>query len=218
MKFDILTIFPKIFDSYINESIIKRALEQRKIFINIHNIRDFTTDKHKQVDDKPYGGGEGMIMKIEPIYNTLQSIKKQKNHKIILMSPQGKLWTQYKAKQYSKNFEQLIIICGRYEGIDARIKYFIDEEISIGKYILTGGELGALVLIDSITRLLPGVLGNEQSIVKETFYKTNYKKYPQYTRPEIFIVNNKKYKVPKVLLSGDHKKIQEWREKHSSTK
>ncbi len=218
MKFHLLTIFPDIFDSYLNESILKRAHDKKAAEYKIHNLRDWTTDKHKTVDDAPYGGGAGMLMKIEPLYKALEAIKKMskkanpKKRKIILMSASGKKWTQALAQKYSK-LDELILICGRYEGADARIRKFIDEEISIGDYVLTGGELPALTIIDSITRLLAGVLGNSQSIVEESHSESGTLEYPQYTRPEVFIAGGKKYPVPKILLSGDHKKIEEWREK-----
>ena len=223
MKFHLLSIFPDIFDSYINESILKRAQEKKIIKFKIHNLRDWTNDKHKSVDDAPYGGGAGMLMKIEPLYKALTAIKKldkkikPAKRKILLMSAAGKNWNQALAKKYSK-LDELIFICGRYEGVDARLKNFIDEEISVGDYVLTGGELPALTIIDSITRLLPGVLGNKESIIEESHSEDGVTEYPQYTRPEIFKVGTKKYVVPKILLSGDHKKIKEWQKKNQKTK
>src|SRR5680860_1914261 len=160
MTFHIITIFPNIFDSYFNESILKRALKNNLIDIKIHNLRDYTSDKHKTVDDSPFGGGAGMVMKIEPLYKALKSIKskvKSQNTKTILLSAKGKTWNQKMAKTHSK-LDNIILICGRYEGVDERITKFIDEEISIGDYVLTGGEIGAMTIIDSITRLLPGAL------------------------------------------------------------
>lgn len=218
MTFHLLTIFPNIFDSYLNESILKRAQKKKAAEFKIHNLRDWTNDKHKTVDDAPYGGGAGMLMKIEPLYKALEDIKKlnkkigPKKKKIILLSAGGQKWTQALAQKYSK-LDEIILICGRYEGVDARIKKFIDEEISVGDYVLTGGELPALTIIDSVTRLLPGVLGNNQSIIEESHCESGLLEYPQYTRPEIFIAKGKKYPVPKILLSGDHKKIKAWREK-----
>jgi tRNA (guanine37-N1)-methyltransferase len=215
MKFHLITIFPKIFDSYINEGILKRAQNKKIISFKIHNLRDWTNDKHRSVDDAPYGGGAGMLMKIEPLYRALKEIKKSgrniapKNKKIILLSASGKKWNQSLAKKYTK-LKEIIFICGRYEGVDARIKNFIDEEISIGDYVLTGGELPALTIIDSITRLLPGVLGNENSALEESHSETGVLEYPQYTRPEIFKVGSKKYVVPEILLQGDPKKIKAW--------
>jgi tRNA (guanine37-N1)-methyltransferase len=223
MKFHLLTIFPAIFDSYLNESILKRAQEKKLIKVKIHNLRDWTSDKHKTVDDAPYGGGAGMLMKIEPLYKALQDIKKLDKkikvgkRKIILLSASGKKWGQALAQKYSK-LEEIIFICGRYEGIDARIKKFVDEEISVGDYVLTGGELPALTIIDSITRLLPGALGNRESIIEESHSQDGLMEYPQYTRPEVFLAGRKKYAVPKILLSGDHKKIKEWRNKQQKYK
>ena len=228
MIFNIITIFPEIFNSYFNESIIKRALKKEKIKIKIINLRDFAIDKHKTVDDTPYGGGAGMLMKVDVLYRAIQDIsnkiqdtKNKKPHfakatrgkqesKIILLSAKGDKWNQQKAKEYSE-LNNITLICGRYEGVDERIVNFIDEEISIGDYVLTGGEIGAMVIVDSITRLLPGVLGNESSAKDESHSVPGELEYPQYTRPKIFIDNGKEYKVPDVLLSGNHKKIEEWR-------
>jgi tRNA (guanine37-N1)-methyltransferase len=230
MTFHIITIFPKIFDSYFNESIIKRAQEKRKIEIKVHDLRDWTTDKHKTVDDKPYGGGAGMVMKVEPIYRALRDIRRQttddRRQKTILLSAKGKTWNQQLAKKYSK-LDNVILICGRYEGVDERVKKFVDEEISIGDYVLTGGEIGAMAIVDSITRLLPGVLGNADSLDTESHSKPGVLEYPQYTRPEVFeapvlppfvkgvrgIEKVKKLKVPKVLLSGNHSEVGKWRKK-----
>ena len=220
MKFHLLTIFPEIFDSYLNESILKRASEKKIVKFKVHNLRDYTNDKHKTVDDTPYGGGAGMLMKIEPLYKAITAIKKlnkkvkPSKRKVILMAASGKTWNQALAQKYAK-LEEVIFICGRYEGVDARIKNFIDEEISVGDYVLTGGELPALTIIDSITRLIPGVLGNKESIVEESHSAEGINEYPQYTRPEIFKVGAKKYPIPKILLSGNHKNIKEWREKNS---
>jgi tRNA (guanine37-N1)-methyltransferase len=217
-KFKIITIFPEILNSYYNESIIKRACDKKIIGIENYNLRDWTTDNHKTVDDTPYGGGAGMLMKIEPLYKALQAIKKggnSKKRKIVLMAASGTTWTQKKAKEYTK-LDETIIICGRYEGVDARIKEFIDEEISIGDYVLTGGELGAAVMIDSISRLLPGVLGNNDSAIEESHSEEGVMEYPQYTRPEIFKVGKKSFPVPRVLLEGNHKLINEWRKKEQN--
>jgi len=218
MNFHLITIFPDIFNSYLKESILKRAHDKKNINVNIHNLRNWTTDKHKTVDDTPYGGGAGMLMKVEPLYRAIQDIKKinkkikSNKRKIILLSPAGKIWNQNLARKYSK-LDELIFVCGRYEGIDARLKKFVDEEISIGNYVLTGGELPALIMIDSITRLLPGVLGNQESIIEESYSQDGLTEYPQYTRPEIFIAQKKRYPVPKVLLSGNHQAIKAWRQK-----
>ncbi|MFH0840381.1 MAG: tRNA (guanosine(37)-N1)-methyltransferase TrmD [bacterium] len=224
MKFQIITIFPNILQSYFNESLLKRAQENKIIEIKNHDLRKWTTDNHKTVDDTPTGGGPGMIMKIEPLYKAIQEITKTKivekvmgiikprKKKIVLLSAKGKTWNQALAKEYSK-LDELILICGRYEGVDERIKEFIDEEISIGDYVMTGGELGAAVIIDSITRLIPGVLGNEQSSEDESHSEPGILEYPQYTKPEVFVADGKEYKTPDVLMSGNHQKIREWREK-----
>ncbi len=221
MKFDILTIFPNIFDSYFNESIIKRAQKEKIIKIKIHNIRDNTTDSHRTVDDTPYGGGPGMLMKIEPIYKTLKKIKLSKNSKIILFTPTGEKYNQKLAKEFSK-LDQIVMINGHYEGIDSRIDEFIDKKISIGDYVLTNGNIPAMILVDSITRLLPGVLGNEESFKQDSFYDNNDTEYPQYTKPEIFKFkkNGKtiELKIPEILKSGNHKLIKDWQEKNKTKK
>lgn len=220
MKFNIITIFPKIFDSYFSESIIKRAQEGGHVSIQIDNLRDFATDKHKTVDDTPYGGGAGMVMKVEPIHRAVGSIisnskiSKPNNTRIILFSAKGRRYTQQDAVRLSK-YENIIMICGRYEGIDERVLQNIaDEEISIGDFVLTGGEIPAMAVVDSITRLIPGVLGNLQSIEIESHSEDGYLEYPQYTKPEEFLT----WKVPNVLLSGDHKKINQWRENNAKRK
>lgn len=222
MKFQLLSIFPEILDSYLNDSIIKRALDKKIIKIEKFNPRAWTHDRHRSVDDTPYGGGAGMLMKMEPLYAALKDINKKsrvdKNkRKIVLLSASGKTWNQKLAKQYSK-LDEVLFICGRYEGVDARIKKFIDVELSIGDYVLTGGELPALVIIDSITRLLPGVLGNADSICEESHSEENVLEYPQYTRPAVFEADGKKLKVPSVLLEGNHAKIKAWREKQQKHK
>ena len=221
MTFHILTIFPDIFDSYFSESIIKRAQSNKLINIITYDLRDWSTDKHKTVDDTPFGGGAGMLMKIEPLYDAIKDIKsginsENSNIRTILLSAKGKTWTQQKAQKYSKEYSDIILICGRYEGVDERILNFIDEEISIGNYVLTGGEISACVLVDSLTRLLPGALGNNESSVEESHSIEGTLEYPHYTRPEIFAdKDGKEYTVPKILLSGNHAKIKEWREKQS---
>ncbi len=215
MKFDILTIFPKIFEAYFKESLIAKAQDKGLVNINIHDLRDFTEDKHKSVDDRPFGGGLGMVMKVGPIDRALKSIKKKKKKKIVLLSPRGKKFNQKTATQFSK-LDQLILICGRYEGVDERVaKKIADEELSIGDYVLMGGELPAMVVIETVSRLIPGVIG-KPGLLKERITKSKgFIEYPQYTRPEAY--NPRKgteWKVPKVLLSGNHKKIEEWRKKH----
>jgi len=211
IHFDIVTIFPEVISAYTNSSIIKRAQEKELVKINIHNLRNWAKDKHKSVDDKPYGGGPGMLMKIEPIFNCLKDLKKE-NSIVILTSPKGEKLTQSKLKELSSNTNaHYIILCGHYEGFDQRIHdYLVDYEYSIGDYVLSGGELPALVLVDGITRLIPGVLGNEESLISETF-NSDIPDYPQYTKPEEF----NGWKVPDILLSGNHKEIKEWRENMS---
>ena len=207
MRFDILTIFPQLLDSPLEEGIIRRAAAAGKISVNIHNIRDFALDKHTMTDDRPFGGGEGMVMKPEPIVGALSSIEKIKPEgRVIFLSPQGETYTQETAERLATH-EHLILLCGRYEGVDERIRAnYVDEEISIGDFILTGGELAAMVLIDSVTRLLSGVLGCEDSAGNDTFSR-GLLKNPQYTRPRDY----EGYTVPEVLLSGDHAAIAEWR-------
>ncbi|MEF3691760.1 MAG: tRNA (guanosine(37)-N1)-methyltransferase TrmD [Candidatus Moraniibacteriota bacterium] len=269
MNFEVITIFPHIFDSYFNESILARAQKERLIKINIHNLRDYATDKHKTVDDTPYGGGAGMVLKVEPIFNCVEEIKKNlqfsvsngekikenekgdKKNRIILFSAKGKRYTQSDAQRLAE-YENLIFICGRYEGVDERVaQNIVDEEISIGEYVLTGGEIPAMTVIDSISRLLPGVLGNQESLSEESFndslqieekdsslqsaikvseteikrnskFKTCLpvgkvqnskfsKEYPHYTKPEEF----NGWRVPEVLLSGNHKEIEKWKKLNS---
>jgi len=231
MRFDIITIFPGAFQSYFKTSILARAQKKKLITIRVYNLRRWTTDKHKTVDDRPYGGGAGMVLKIEPIYKAVQSLKsKVKSQKskvgkpyVILFSAKGKVLTQEIVRKLAKK-KWLILICGHYEGIDERVaKYIADEEISIGEYVLTGGEIPALALVDAISRLVPGVLGKKESLREESFGRPGYKEYPQYTRPEVFwpqgtrrkAQGGKGWAVPKVLLSGNHKRISEWRRKHS---
>jgi len=221
MNFHIITIFPEIFNSYFNESILARAQKENIIKINIYNLRDYTDDKHKTVDDTPYGGGAGMILKIEPLVRAISDIKNKildnKKSKTILFSAKGNTWQQKKACTYSKLLD-LILICGRYEGVDERILEFIDEEVSIGDYVLTGGEIPAMAMVDSIARLLPGCLGNEISAQDESHTELGVLEYPQYTRPEIFEINNHKYQVPSILLSGNHAEIQKWRKANKRKK
>jgi len=210
LQFDILTIFPEIFASYFNESILKIAQKKKKIKINIHNIRDYSKNKHHKTDDTPYGGGPGMVMTIQPIADCLKAIKQKKRAKIFIMDPAGKMFNQKTAKQYSEKLDQIILICGRYEGFDERIYKLADGKISIGQYVLSGGELPAMVIVEAVSRMIPGVLGHAHSNQDETFSPDlDYIEYPQYTKPADF----KGAKVPKVLLSGNHKKILEWRKK-----
>ena len=208
MRFDILTIFPKMFAAYLGESILKRAQKKKLVYFHAHNLRDFTTDKHRTVDDRPYGGGVGMVMKVEPIFKALKALSPKGKRRVLLMSAKGKTFTQADAKRLSK-YRQVVIICPRYEGIDERVVDYVDEEVSIGNYVLTGGELPGTVVVDAVTRLLPGVLGKDQSSVDESHSDQGILEYPQYTRPEVF----KKKRVPKELLSGNHKHIAAWRKK-----
>jgi tRNA (guanine37-N1)-methyltransferase len=214
MQFHIVTIFPRILDSYLKESIVYRAQKSKIIEIFAHNLREYSNDKHGKVDDTPYGGGAGMVLRVQPIYDCVKKIKEQiinKNKtRVILFSAKGKKYTQRTAERLAK-FDNLILICGRYEGVDERVvKHIADEEISIGEYVLTGGELPALVLIDSITRLIPGVLGNDESAKNESHKKKNYKEHPQYSKPQEF----NGWQVPEALVSGNHNEIKKWREEN----
>ncbi|OMK74319.1 tRNA (Guanine-n(1)-)-methyltransferase [Clostridioides difficile] len=208
-----MTLFPEIFNSYMDESIMKRAVEKGIIEVHIYNIRDFSNNKHKKVDDYPFGGGAGMVMTPQPIYDTYKYIittHNINNPSVIYLTPKGKVYNQSMAKQMSLK-EDIILLCGHYEGIDERIiDLIVTDEISIGDYVLTGGELPALIMIDSISRLIPGVLNQEESFEEESF-KDNLLEYPHYTRPRDF----EGLKVPEVLLSGNHKKIDEWRREES---
>lgn len=208
-----MTLFPDIFNSYMNESIMKRAVEKGIIDVHIYNIRDFSNNKHKKVDDYPFGGGAGMVMTPQPIYDTYKHIIKTyniNNPRVIYLTPKGKVYNQSIVKEMSIE-EDIILLCGHYEGIDERIiDLIVTDEISIGDYVLTGGELPALIMIDSISRLIPGVLNQNESFEEESF-KDNLLEYPHYTRPREF----EELKVPEVLLSGNHKKIDEWRREES---
>ena len=203
MKIDILTLFPNMFENVFEESIIKRAITKKKVNINIYNIRDFTKDKHNNVDDTPYGGGAGMVLMCQPIFDAID-ILKTKDSKIILLTPSGHPYNQKYAYDLSQE-KHLIIICGHYEGFDERITSIVDLELSIGDYVLTGGEIPAMVLVDSITRLIPGVIKEESHI--EDSFNQNLLDYPTYTKPSEY----NGMKVPEVLLSGDHAKIDAWR-------
>jgi tRNA (guanine37-N1)-methyltransferase len=208
MKIDILTIFPEAFENALNFSMIKIAREKNKAEFGITNIRDFAADKHKTTDDVPFGGLEGMVMKLEPIVKAIESLKLKTESgktKIVLMSASGKKLTQKKLEEYAA-LDSLVLICGRYEGVDERVMAYADEEISIGDYVLSGGEFAALVVVEGIIRLLPGVLGNEESSKNESF-TTGILDYPHYTRPREW----NKMEVPEILVSGDHAKIKKWR-------
>ncbi|MDY0097130.1 MAG: tRNA (guanosine(37)-N1)-methyltransferase TrmD, partial [Candidatus Dojkabacteria bacterium] len=204
---------PEVITPYIESSIPKRAQEKGLVKIVVHNLRDWALDKHRSVDDTPYGGGPGMVMKVEPIFNCLKDLKKE-NSIVMLTSPKGEKLVQSKLKELSQSSDaHYIILCGHYEGFDQRIHdYLIEYEFSIGEYVLSGGELPALVLVDGITRLIPGVLGNQESLVSETF-NSDTPDFPQYTKPEEF----NGWKVPDVLLGGHHKKIEEWRKEKTSS-
>ena len=208
-----MTLFPEIFNSYMSESIMKRAVEKGIIEVNIYNIRDFSTNKHKKVDDYPFGGGAGMVMTPQPIYDTYKHIVDKfdiKEPRVIYLTPKGKVHSQNIASEMSA-YEDIILLCGHYEGIDQRIiDSIVTDEISIGDYVLTGGELPALILIDSISRLIPGVLNQNESFEEESF-KDNLLEYPHYTRPREFMG----MEVPEVLLSGNHKEIDDWRHEKS---
>ena len=248
LKFDIITLFPETVTPYLGASILGRAQKKRLVKISAHNLRRWTKDKHRTVDDRPFGGGAGMVMKVEPIFRTVKALQKSKiqnpktksipksKTRVVLMSASGKQFTERMAEQYAKKYDHIILICGRYEGVDARVaQYIADEEVSVGPYVLTGGELPALTIVDAVTRLIPGVIQKE-SLAEESFsFKEAPRRYaprgaqsrsrgfaagvigeyPQYTRPEVFYPNPKNmrkgWRVPKILLTGDHKKIAAWR-------
>jgi tRNA (guanine37-N1)-methyltransferase len=209
MRIDIITIFPKMFAPVLDESIIRRAQKSGRVKIRVRNLRGYTLDKHRKVDDRPFGGGSGMVMSPQPIFSAIEKIKSSQA-KVVLLTPQGKKLDQKLAKKLAAR-KHLILICGHYEGIDERVRQrLVDEEISIGDYVLTGGELPAMVLVDALVRLVPGVLGDKNSLNFESF-EDNLLEYPHYTRPADF----RGLKVPAILLSGDHKKIAEWRKKEA---
>ncbi len=213
LKFDILTIFPTMFHGVVNESIVKRAQEKKKVSIKIHDLRDWTHDNHRKVDDRPFGGGPGMVMMPEPIFDAIKDIKGKRKAHVILTCAGGQSFTQAKARQLAKK-KNIIFICGHYEGVDERVRQeLVDESLSIGDYVLTGGELPAMVMFDAVTRLLPGVLGKAESLQSESF-ENGLLEYPQYTRPAVF----KRKKVPAVLLSGNHKEIESWRREQALTR
>lgn len=212
MKFDILSLFPSTFTSYLGESILKRALENKLIEVQIHNIRDYSEDKHQKVDDTPYGGGAGMVMTCQPLFSCIEAIKEKNHGPVIFLTPHGEKFNQKKAESLSK-FTEIILLCGRYEGIDQRVRdKLVDEEISIGDFVLTGGELPAMMIVDAISRLIPGVLGHEESAHEDSFSEKlkGKKEYPHYTKPAEF----RDLKVPDVLLSGNHAQIETWRKEN----
>ena len=210
MRFDIITIFPEMFAPVLNESIIKRAQQKKRAAIRVHDLRAYTKDKHKKVDDRPFGGGPGMVMTPQPFFDAIKKIKGDRKAKVLLMSPSGKRLTQKLARDLAKQ-KNLILLCGHYEGVDERVRQkCVDESISIGDYVLTGGEIPAMVLIDCLTRLVPGVLGKEASLEDESF-EDGLLEYPHYTRP----ANFRGTKVPDVLLSGHHLAISKWRKEQA---
>ena len=213
MQFNILTIFPEVIEPYCGASIIGRARKKKLLKIKVVNIRDYALDKHHKTDDEPFGGGPGMVMLAQPIYDCLAALKLPKKHRVILASPQGRPWTQKLAREMASE-KNITVICGHYEGVDERVMPLVTDEISIGDYVLTGGELPALVMLDSIARMLPGVVGKAESIVNETFYDGASFDHPQYTRPADF----RGLKVPAVLLSGHHRAICEWRRQMAAAK
>src|SRR3989338_4272893 len=208
MIFNIITLFPDAFRSYLNESILKRAIDDKKIAVKFYNPRDFTKDKNKRIDRAPYGGGPGMVIQAEPVIRAIASIQAKKS-KIIWLTPNGKQFTNQTARKFANKKQDLIIICGRYEGIDALVKFVFGgkvEEISVGPFVLTGGELPAMVIIDADRKSVPGVLGDENSLEENRIASPDV-----YTRPEVFKYKGKNYRVPKILLSGHHQKIEKWR-------
>ena len=214
MKFDILTLFPAMFDGPLTESILKRAAEKGLIEITLHNIRDFAYDRHSVTDDYPYGGGAGMVMKVEPLTACIERVKEDRPRaRLILTSPRGRPFSHAVAEELARH-EELLIICGRYEGVDERVReLFVDDEISIGDFVLTGGEMAAMVMVDAVSRFVPGVLGSDESALSDSF-SDGLLEYPQYTRPAEF----RGLKVPDVLLSGNHQKIATWRRSQSLTR
>ncbi len=211
MRFDVLTIFPELFCPHLRDGILGRAVKNGILHVKIINIRDFARGTHKTTDDRPFGGGNGMVMKPGPIYRALQSVDRANGSSlVVLLSPQGKAFDQSVAWELA-TLDQIILICGRYEGVDERIRLIcVDSELSIGDYVLSGGELGAMVVMDAVSRLVPGVLGGERSNIEDSF-QDGLLEYPQYTRPRVFQGKS----VPPVLLSGDHEKIRLWRRKES---
>lgn len=220
MLFRVITIFPELINQYFATGVLGRAQKKKVISVSAYDLRTWTTDRHGSVDDTPYGGGAGMVMKAEPIVKALKflftkpKVKKGKQ-RVILLSARGKRWNQNMARDYAKKYSSLIFICGRYEGIDERVKTVVDEEISVGDFVLTGGEVAAMTIIDSIARLLPGALGNTESLTTESHSLEGVLEHPHYTKPEVVTINKKKYRVPAVLLSGNHKAIDTWRKENS---
>ena len=213
MRFDIITIFPEMLDSIFSGGIIKRALDKGLLEVHVHNLRDFTTDRHRQVDDRPFGGCEGMVLKPEPIFRAVEKVRSDGDAPVYLLSPQGKTF-DYKTAEELARSPQVVLICGRYEGVDERvIEDLVTAEISIGDFVLSGGEPAAIVVVDAVSRLVPGVIGKTESVRNESFFD-GLLDFPQYTRPREF----RGMRVPKVLFSGDHGKIESWRRKKALEK
>jgi tRNA (guanine37-N1)-methyltransferase len=213
MKIQIITLFPEMFEGVLNTSMLWKAQDKKLVKFELINLRDFGIGPRKTVDDIPYGGGDGMVLKLEPLFAAIEAAKqktKSKKQKVILMTPRGKTFTQAKARELATSDSDLIIVCGRYEGYDERITAIVDEQISVGNYVLTGGELPAMIVVDVVTRLIPGVLGGATSAEKESFAEDGEKEHPHYTRPEEF----RGMKVPDVLLSGNHAQIEAWRQEN----
>ncbi len=226
IHFDILTLFPHMIEPYVQDSILKRAQEKGLVSVALHDWRQFAADKHKHVDDTVYGGGSGMLLKVDPIVAQLQAIDALKARpprragrktRVIMMSPDGKKFNHKQAVRLAAKYDRIVLIAGRYEGFDARVEEFVDEKMSIGPYVLSGGELPALVIMEAVSRQIPGVLGHsEEAVANETFAEgTNVGEYPQYTRPDVYVApDGRELKVPEVLLSGDHARIKAWREEN----
>ena len=214
MRFDIITIFPQIFKEVFDFGIVRRAVEANLVAINVHDLRDYTYDRHRQVDDRPFGGGAGMVMKPEPLFRAVEAITNDAaDAKVVLLSPQGRPFAQETAQEYAA-LDRVVLICGRYEGVDERVvEHLIDDEVSIGDYVLSGGEIPAMVLLDAVTRLIPGALGCEQSAERESF-SDGLLDYPHYTRPAEY----RDLKTPQVLLSGNHAEIERWRRRKAIEK
>ncbi len=213
MRFDIITIFPRLFDSVLSAGVLGKALEKGLVEVSVHDLRDFTEDRHRQVDDRPFGGKPGMVLKPEPIFAAVEKVREDTNVSVCLLSPQGRRFDFRVAEELAR-MSQIILICGRYEGVDERVnRYLATDEISIGDYVLSGGEPAALVIIDAVSRLIPNVIGKTESVKHESFFEGLYD-YPQYTRPRDF----RGMQVPEVLFSGDHEKIARWRRKKSFEK
>lgn len=213
-KFDIITIFSDLFDDFKSQSLIARAIKKRLISIKAHDLREWTKDKHRTVDARPYGGGAGMVLMVDPIRKAVIKVRGKKKSRVILMSAKGRQFTQKDARRLT-TYDRLVFIAGRYEGVDERVaKYIADEELSVGPYVLFGGEVPAMIVMEAVSRLIPGVVQKKASIQEESHSKEGVLEYPHYTRPEVVEIEGKKRTVPKVLLSGDHAKIQVWREKN----